>query len=309
MNHRQIEAFRAVFQTASMTAAGALMGITQPAVSRLIRDLEAETALKLFDRSAGKLIPTPDAVALSREVERSYQGLDRVARAAAELGRRREGALRIAASVAPSVYGLPPVLAQFHAAWPGVSLSLHTGSSPEVLDLVAMRHCDLGVAVLPAEGPGVTIEALPVQNAVCVLPARHPLASRAAVRASDLAGVPMLMISAYSHLRQGIMRNFAAMDVQPDIVFEVVVFGSDLRIGGRGIWRLNSRSLDRAGPCRASPCLAGVRACCALRVEARLPGWSSAERPRLRLRRLAATTSREHRSLNELVWQRDGITA
>jgi DNA-binding transcriptional LysR family regulator len=220
MNHRQIEAFRAVFQTASMTAAGALMGITQPAVSRLIRDLEAETALKLFDRSAGKLIPTPDAVALSREVERSFQGLDRVARAAAELGRRREGALRIAASVAPSVYGLPPVLAQFHAAWPGVSLSLHTGSSPEVLDLVAMRHCDLGVAVLPAEGPGVTIEALPVQNAVCVLPARHPLASRVAVRASDLAGVPMLMISAYSHLRQRIMRNFAAMDVQPDIVFE-----------------------------------------------------------------------------------------
>jgi DNA-binding transcriptional LysR family regulator len=159
INHRQIEAFRAVFQTASMTAAGALLGITQPAVSRLIRDLEAETALTLFDRSAGKLTPTPDAVTLFREVQRSYQGLERVARAAAALGRRREGALRIAASVAPSLYGLPPVLARFRAAWPGVTLSLHTGSSPDVLDLVAMRHCDLGVAVLPAEGPGVIIEA------------------------------------------------------------------------------------------------------------------------------------------------------
>ena len=107
INHRQIDAFRAVFQTSSMTAAGALMGITQPAVSRLIRDLEAEMALTLFDRSAGRLTPTPDAVALFREVERSYQGLDRVAHAAAELGRRREGELRIAASVAPSFYGLP----------------------------------------------------------------------------------------------------------------------------------------------------------------------------------------------------------
>jgi DNA-binding transcriptional LysR family regulator len=76
INHRQIEAFRAVFQTASMTAAGALLGITQPAVSRLIRDLEAETALTLFDRSAGKLTPTPDAVTLFREVQRSYQGLE-----------------------------------------------------------------------------------------------------------------------------------------------------------------------------------------------------------------------------------------
>jgi DNA-binding transcriptional LysR family regulator len=220
INHRQIEAFRAVFQTASMTAAGALLGITQPAVSRLIRDLEAETALTLFDRSAGKLTPTPDAVALFREVQRSYHGLDRVARAAAELGQRREGTLRIAASVAPSLYGLPPVLACFRAAWPGVRLSLQTGSSPEVLDLVAMRLCDLGVAVLPAEGPGVIIEALPAQNAVCVLPAHHPLASRTAVRASDLAGVPMLMISAYSHLRQCIMRNFAAAGVEPNIVFE-----------------------------------------------------------------------------------------
>lgn len=220
INHRQIEAFRAVFQTASMTAAGALMGITQPAVSRLIRDLEAEIALTLFDRSVGKLTPTPDAVALFREVQRSYQGLDRVAQAAAELGRRREGTLRIAASVAPSFHGLPPVLTRFRTAWPGVQLSLHTTSSPEVLDLVAMRHHDLGVAVLPAEGPGVTIEALPVQNAVCILPARHPLASRMMLQARDLAGIPMLMISDYSYLRQRIMQNFAAAGVQPDIVFE-----------------------------------------------------------------------------------------
>ena len=64
INHRQIEAFRAVFQTGSMTAAGALIGVTQPAISRLIRDLEGEIGWSLFDRSAGKLIPTPDAVAL-----------------------------------------------------------------------------------------------------------------------------------------------------------------------------------------------------------------------------------------------------
>src|SRR5438270_8190707 len=89
INHRQIEAFRAVFQTGSMTAAGALIGVTQPAISRLIRDLEGEIGWSLFDRSAGKLIPTPAAVALFRELQRSYHGLDRVADAAAQLGRRR----------------------------------------------------------------------------------------------------------------------------------------------------------------------------------------------------------------------------
>ena len=80
INLRQVEAFRAVFQTGSMSAAGALMGVTQPAISRLIRDLEAEIRLPLFDRKAGKVTVTPDGVALYREVQRSFHGLDRIAR-------------------------------------------------------------------------------------------------------------------------------------------------------------------------------------------------------------------------------------
>ena len=220
INLRQVEAFRAVFQTGSMTAAGMLMGITQPAVSRLIRDLEAEIKLPLFDRKSGKVIATPDAVALYREVQRSFHGLDRVARVAAELGGRRAGDLRIAASVAPSFYGLPPVLSRFRKAWPGVRLSLRTCSSPEVLDLVALRQADIGVAVVPAEAPGVEIEPLNVPNAVCVLPAGHPLCARRVIRPRHLEGVPLLMISDYSLFQQRIMQRFEAAGVRVDIVCE-----------------------------------------------------------------------------------------
>ena len=63
LNLRQIEAFRAVYQTGGMTAAGNLMNITQPAVSRLIRDLEAETGLSLFVREGVSIAPPPDATA------------------------------------------------------------------------------------------------------------------------------------------------------------------------------------------------------------------------------------------------------
>lgn len=220
INLRQIEAFRAVFQTGSMTAAAALMGVTQPAVSRLIRDLEAEINLPLFDRKAGKVAITPDAVALYREVQRSFHGLDRIARAAAELGGKREGDLRIASSVGPSFHALPPVLARFREAWPGVRLSLHTCPSPEVLDLVALRQADVGIAVAPAEAPGVEIEPLPGPDAVCVMPAGHPLAARRAVRPRDLAGVPMLMISSYSLLQQRIMQRFESAGVRLDVVGE-----------------------------------------------------------------------------------------
>jgi DNA-binding transcriptional LysR family regulator len=220
LNLRQVEAFRAVFQTGSMTAAGELMGVTQPAVSRLIRDLEAEVEIPLFERSGGRVTPTPDAVALFREVERSFHGLDRIARAATELRRRREGELRIAASVAPSFYCLPSVIGEFHAAWPGVGLSLTTCSSPEVLDLAAMQQCDLGVAVVPAEAPGVRIEPLPIQDVVCVLPAGHSLVRKRVVRPGDLQGEPLLVISDYSLLQQRILQRLEAAGVRRNVVFE-----------------------------------------------------------------------------------------
>ncbi len=220
INLRQIEAFRAVFQTGSMTAAGALMGISQPAVSRLIRDLEAEISLPLFERKPGKVIPAADAVVLYREVQRSFHGLDRIARIATELRGWREGDLRIVSSVAPSFFGLPAVLSRFREVWPGVRLSLRTSPSPEVLDLVSLRQADIGVAVVPAEAPGLQIEALPAGNAVCVLPADHALARRRIIRARHLAGVPMLMIADYSLFQQRIMQGFESAGVRPLIVCE-----------------------------------------------------------------------------------------
>lgn len=220
LNLRQVEAFRAVFQTGSMTAAGDLMGITQPAVSRLIRDLEAEIGLPLFERAGGRVIATPDAVALFREVERSFHGLDRVARAAAELRQRRQGELRIAASVAPSFFCLPAVIRAFHAAWPGVALSLKTGTSPEVLDLVAMQQCDLGVAVVPADSPGVVTRALPLHEALCVLPEGHALAAKAVIGPKDLDGLPLLVLSDYSRLQQQFIACLDAAGIAVNVVFE-----------------------------------------------------------------------------------------
>ena len=111
LNLRQIEAFRAVYQTGGMTAAGMLMNITQPAVSRLIRDLEAEIGLPLFVRKGTTIAPTPDAVALYQEVARSFHGLDQVALFASDLKRHRSGKISIAASLGPSFFALPAAIA------------------------------------------------------------------------------------------------------------------------------------------------------------------------------------------------------
>ena len=60
MNYRQLEAFQAVFRAGSFTLAGKLLFVSQPAVSRLILELEQEIGFKLFERHKNGLQPTPE---------------------------------------------------------------------------------------------------------------------------------------------------------------------------------------------------------------------------------------------------------
>ena len=222
---RQVEAFRAVLSTGSMTAAAELMGVTQPAVSRLIRDMEAEIGVSLFERIGGRIMATQDAFALYREVERSFVGLDSIAKAADALRNRREGYLRVAASIAPSFYCLPDVIDAFQADWPGVKVTLKTCSSPEVRNLVALHQADLGIASAPPGTPGVDIEALADLDMVCVLPAGHALCAERVIRPRHLAGERLLMIADHSVVQQRIRKAFDAAGIQPDVAFETSFSG------------------------------------------------------------------------------------
>src|ERR1700738_3691425 len=77
INSRQVEAFRAMMLTGSVTEAAKLMAVTQPAVSRLLRDFQALLKMELFERRGRGLVPTASATALYMEVERSFVGLER----------------------------------------------------------------------------------------------------------------------------------------------------------------------------------------------------------------------------------------
>ncbi len=220
LNLRQIEAFRYVYQTGNMTTAADLMGISQPAISRLVRDLEAEVGFRLFDRTRSGVSATADATEFFREVDRSFLGLDRLAKVAGELRRKRAGDIRIAATVATSFYLLPDIIRQFRSKRDGVRISLHACASPEVRERVSLQQFDFGIAVVPADAPGIKSLDLPVLETVCVLPQHHPLTRKSVIRPADLDGEPLLMISDYSLTHQQIMRNLEAAGISLNIQLE-----------------------------------------------------------------------------------------
>jgi DNA-binding transcriptional LysR family regulator len=187
LNPRQLEAFRLVMLRGSVTMAARDLHVSQPAISRLIRDLELRSGLTLFDRHGNHLVPTPEATLLLAEVERYAAGLQALSSFAAELGLRRRGMLRIVSLPAMAMGFLPRFVARFIADRSLASVHLHGMPSHLVVEAIAGGQAEIGFAAAPPERPGLRIE--PIKSrAVLVVPQAHPLAGRRSAGEQDLAG-------------------------------------------------------------------------------------------------------------------------
>jgi DNA-binding transcriptional LysR family regulator len=184
---RQIEAFRMVMLTGSITSASEALFVTQPAISRLIQSLESATGLSLFERRGNHVVPTAEATALLVEVERSFVGLSRIGAYAQALRDQTAGSLRIAAMPALAGSILTRFVAQFSTHRPGVHISINGVPSHLVIDAVASGQADFGYADGPLDRIGLEVEAIPVAT-VAIMPKDHRLARHDCITPTDLEG-------------------------------------------------------------------------------------------------------------------------
>ena len=187
INHRQLEAFQAVVDAGTVTAAAERLYITQPAVTRLIRDLEHSLGFDLFERRAGRLLPTVEAQILHEEVQRSFMGLDRIVQVARDIQTLNSGSLRIAALPALALGFLPRVIGKFNAIHPNLSISLQIRSSVRVMEWLASQQIDVGFAAVQQVHAAVEQELLLEAPFVAVLPTGHPLEKKSVLRPVDFA--------------------------------------------------------------------------------------------------------------------------
>jgi DNA-binding transcriptional LysR family regulator len=187
ISSRQIEAFRMVMLTGSITGASEALFVTQPAISRLIQSLESLTGLALFERRGNHIVPTAEATAFLAEVERSFVGLSRIGAFAQALRAQTAGSLRIAAM--PTLAGsiLTRFAARFSISRPDLHISISGVPSHLVMDAVASGQADFGYADGPFDRIGMEIEAIPVA-AVVIMPKHHRLAQCESVAPADLGG-------------------------------------------------------------------------------------------------------------------------
>lgn len=223
MKFRQLEAFRALMLWHTVTRAAESLHVTQPAVTRLISDLEESVGFTLFSRVRGRLNPTTEAEALFEEVERSLLGLEQISRAADEIRSHQRGMLRVAAAPALALSFMPRAIALFISQHSGIRVALDNYPSRTVVDLVMEERCDVGFVTMSLKNFSTHGQLLLATRMVCALPEGHHLSSRKVITPTDLAGERFVSYPHAIESRLQIDALFASFGVERNLQVETQV--------------------------------------------------------------------------------------
>ena len=217
---RMIEAFRAVVLHGGMSGAAEFLHISQPAVSRLIRDLEAEVGFLLFDRRRGRIYPNEEALALYEEVHRSYIGMNKIAQAAESIRKRELGILKVACLPAVALSVMPKVIARYQEIHPDLQISLQTVRSPSVMQFLNSGQCDIGFVEASFSAPSLILAPLFHLETKCVLPPGHRLAAEPLITPELLADEPFISLGQDSKTRFKVDAVFTSAGVERRMMIE-----------------------------------------------------------------------------------------
>lgn len=234
VSFRALRVFSEIMRTGSATAAGKQLSLSQPAVSRLIAQLEANVGFDLFYRDRGKLVPTADGIKLLQEVELTLASLDRFNSMVRDIAGYSAGTVRVVAPPSFAEGVLPDIVSQFRERFPGVEFSIDSRSVETARSMIAMRYVDCGFVKLPADESDLAVEQVVSSGSVCVLPEDHPLAALETITPADIGDHALILLGAGRHWRTQVDAAFASFGLRPSVAIETHTHGSACALAARG---------------------------------------------------------------------------
>jgi DNA-binding transcriptional LysR family regulator len=189
---RQLKAFVAVADELHFGRAAERLDVAQPAVSQLVRRLERELGVVLFERSSHHVALTGAGARLLPAARRALTASDELAAAVPGLVRGEQGELRVGTTEGMGP-GLNLLLARFADERPSASVRLEAIHTPAKLQ--AVRDGDLDVAFVrtPSDISGLRLAELWSEPLLAVLPERDPLAAQETVSLAGLESLPLML--------------------------------------------------------------------------------------------------------------------
>lgn len=232
---RQIDAFQTLITSGTVTKTAALLEVSQPAVSRLIADLEKTAGFKLFNRSGRELEPTLEGRLFAEEVAQSMSGLKRIEQAAQNIRDFNHVKLRLV-STPPFASTLAPVLIKkFSKRHPNVHVCLEVQSDDERIEWMVLKNQDFGIAVSTGRNRNIAAHELLCTEAVCILPVSHRLAGNKSVSPEDLVGEIFVSYFEGSLFKSDIDKAFNVAKVRRLTRYEGKTTGAIIGMVGAGL--------------------------------------------------------------------------
>jgi DNA-binding transcriptional LysR family regulator len=235
---RDIEIICAVVMERKTTGAAVRLGVSQPAISRAVSNIEKRLGKSLFHREAGRLVPTADALLLYERGCKIFETLAAIGHPLSDQPSR--GFTILAPPTIANLY-LSPEVTSFAAAQPQTTISIDIALSHELPNSISEGRGDLGVVDSAILHSGIATDILLTTSAVCFLPKGHPLASKRMIYPTDLDGQAFIAVHRRHALRARLDRIFSEAHVSPRIVAEtdLASLACDFVCKGLGVSILN----------------------------------------------------------------------
>lgn len=211
---KALEAFQAVMASGSMTEAARQLGIGQPAVTRLIKDLESAAGFQLFHRNGPHISPTDQGLQFYEEVQRLMSGMRQIRERADAIREAREPSLDIAATPTMSGGLLGPALAHMGEALPDI-VNVQTMDAEHVVRSLRARTADFGISAFPLEHAGLTGHVICQSRVIAVVGENDPLARKRTVALEALATRRLVTVANAYRLRRAIEAALGDAGVTP----------------------------------------------------------------------------------------------
>lgn len=218
LNVRQMLDLLAVVDNGGVTAAADVLNVSQPALTRSVRQLEESLGVPLLARKGRGVVPTRFGLSLARHARTIEAELRHVTRDLSDLRHAEAGHLVIGATPIGLATLVPPAMTQLHAARPGLTVEVHNESFESQLDALDRGEIDIVIGSLAGAGGAHShlVEEVLFHNNLAVL-ARgdHPLCALSEPGFADLAAAPWVISRGSVAIRQLVANEFRFEGIDP----------------------------------------------------------------------------------------------
>ncbi|UVI33051.1 LysR family transcriptional regulator [Paenibacillus spongiae] len=220
MDLRQLSYFLEVAQHASFSKASQSIHLSQPTLSKMVRNLENELGIVLFDRSTRRVVLTEAGKLVQTHAQAVINARQQLLAAVEDLTEMRRGQFALGLPPVIGASFFPKVIADFHQLHPDIAIHIVEEGGKRIEQLLLEGKINLGVIVLPVDEGLFDIIPIVQRHLNLVLPHAHPLSRKRKVRLADLRDEPFILFRQEFNLHDRVKAACIREGFEPRVVYE-----------------------------------------------------------------------------------------